>query len=122
MKSLIFTLAFLFVINCSVNAQNSIPFAKTIEDLTSYHSNFPREKIYLHLDKPYYSVGEQIWFKAYLTIGNFNQLSSLSKILYVELINPDNEIAISLRLPVVSGLTFGDFNLPDTLGEGNYRI
>ena len=26
----------------------------------------PQEKLYLHLDKPFYGAGEKIWFKGYL--------------------------------------------------------
>ena len=26
----------------------------------------PQEKLYLHLDKPYYGAGEEIWFRGYL--------------------------------------------------------
>src|SRR5690606_826774 len=103
-------------------AQNQPTLTESLEKLTNYHNNFPKEKVYLHLDKPYYSIGEQIWFKGYLTLGNYNFLSSLSKILYVELINPNNEVAISVRLPVISGITFGDILLTDSLKEGNYRI
>jgi len=118
-----FCLIFL-VLLCTnlVKAQNTPTLTESLQKLESYHNNYPREKVYLHLDKPYYSIGEQIWFKAYLTIGNYNFLSSLSKILYVELINPNDEVAISVRLPVLSGITFGDILLTDSLSEGNYRI
>src|SRR5690606_24283855 len=63
-----------------------------------------------------------IWFKAYVTIGQFNLLSGLSKILYVDLINPQEQVTKSLRLPLLGGVTVGDFSLADTLSEGSYRI
>src|SRR5690606_25424961 len=121
MKYFSFILLILLCTNFA-KAQNSPTLTESLQKLESYYTNNPREKVYLHLDKPYYSIGEQIWFKAYLTIGNYNFLSTLSKILYVELINPNNEVALSVRLPVLSGLTFGDILLTDSLTEGNYRI
>src|SRR5690606_628765 len=98
----------------------------TIEDLLErlqgYAKAYPEEKVYLHLDKPYYTVGDDIWFKGYVTIGAYNNLSGLSKILYVDLIGPEDNIVQSIRLPLIAGVTMGDFQLADSLAEGNYRI
>jgi len=80
------------------------------------------EKAYLHLDKPYYAAGDDIWFKAYVTAGGRHKLSAISGILNVELINAKNRIEQSVKLPLVSGLTWGDFRLPDTMKAGYYRI
>ncbi|SEM86976.1 TonB-dependent Receptor Plug Domain [bacterium A37T11] len=95
---------------------------QVLQKLEKYQNDYPQEKVYLHLDKPYYAVGDTIWFKGYVTVGQLNFLSGLSKILNVDLIGPDNTIVRSLRLPVVSGLTMGDIKLADSLSEGNYRI
>src|SRR5690606_26413412 len=113
---------FIFFCSFIVKAQGQTTFEETLQKLENYKAQFPREKVYLHLDKPFYSIGEPIWFKAYLTVGALNYLSSVSKILYVELINSSDEVTISARLPVVNGITYGDITLPDTLSEGNYRI
>jgi TonB-dependent SusC/RagA subfamily outer membrane receptor len=83
--------------------------------------NLP-EKVYLHLDKPYYAIGDDIWFKAYITTGAMHQLSNISKILNVELIDDRDSIQKAIKLPVTSGLAWGDFKLTDSLKEGNYRI
>ena len=32
----------------------------------SLNTKYPQEKIYLHLDRPSYWAGDDIWFKAYL--------------------------------------------------------
>lgn len=90
--------------------------------LQRYADETPKEKVYLHLDKPYYAVGDDIWFKGYVTIGPLNYLSAFSKILYVDLIDPDDKIVQSLRLPLIAGVTRGDFRLEDTLQAGDYRI
>ena len=80
------------------------------------------EKAYLHLDKPYYAAGDDLWFKAYVTSGGRHTLSAISGVLNVELINAANRIERSVKLPLVSGLSWGDFKLPDTIRGGYYRI
>ncbi|MES2109221.1 MAG: DUF1416 domain-containing protein [Bacteroidota bacterium] len=80
------------------------------------------EKAYLQFDKPYYAIGDTIYFKAYLTLGAENKLSALSGILYAELINPENKIARSLKLQITAGTASGDFILADSLKSGNYRV
>lgn len=120
--SFIFALTLFF---CTFGYAQTAPdkgLQDVLQKLAKYEETHPQEKVYLHLDKPYYSVGDDIWFKAYITVGQLNFLSALSKILYVELISPDNRIVQSLRLPVLSGLSIGDFQLADSLREGNYRI
>ncbi len=112
---------FYFLCQQILCAQNA-PLAGVLEKLNRYADEYPQEKVYLHLDKPYYTVGDDIWFKAYVTVGTFNNLSGLSKILYVDLINPEDKIVQSVRLPLIAGVTMGDFQLADSLGEGNYRI
>ncbi|WP_028297362.1 TonB-dependent receptor plug domain-containing protein [Olivibacter sitiensis] len=101
-------------------AQDS--FTHFMDKMGEYSSERPQEKIHLHLDKPYYLAGDDLWFKAYVTAGQFNFLSNLSKVIYVELIDGREQLVQSLRLPLVNGLSLGDFKLADTLAEGNYRI
>jgi len=95
---------------------------QTLQHLENYQKEYPQEKVYLHLDKSYYVAGEDIWFKAYITVGQFNFLSAISNIVYVELIDGQDKIVLSRRLLAISGLAVGDFQLPDTLREGSYRI
>ncbi|MEZ0450939.1 TonB-dependent receptor plug domain-containing protein [Sphingobacterium thalpophilum] len=113
----------LLLINCLVFPL--LTFAQidqTLQKLDSYRAHHPVEKIYLHLDKNDYTAGENIWFKLYCTIAPFNYLSNNSKIANIELISPSNTIVKSIKIPVTLGLGIGDFNLPDTLIEGAYRI
>lgn len=95
---------------------------KIAGQLDKWSSSHPPEKVYLQFDKPYYAVGDDIWFKAYITLGGRHRLSGLSGVLNVELIDDRDSIKQHIKLPVQSGLTWGDFALSDTLEEGNYRI
>ena len=103
-------------------AQESAVINSITSKLTSYAETHSMEKAYLHFDKPYYAVGDTIYFKAYVTLGPQHKLSALSGILYADLIKPDNKIYRSIKLPVASGTATGDFILPDSLKGGNYRV
>jgi hypothetical protein len=78
---------------------------------------FPGEKIYLHLDRPSYFVGEDIWYNAYLLnspIPNCN--------IYIELLNSTGEIIDKKINWAQNGLAYGDFHLDNTLTSGMYQI
>ena len=93
-----------------------------ISQTRQYQSERPYEKVHLHMDKPYYAIGDKIWFKAYVVSSENNQPSGISKILYAELINEKDSVKQTLKLPLLVGLTWGEFALSDTMKEGNYRI
>lgn len=95
---------------------------RLLHTLETYQKKYPQEHVYLHTDRSYYQSGEDIWFKAYITVSQFNFLSAISKIMYVELLNEQQEVVQSRRLPVISGLSMGDFKLPGTLLSGTYHI
>ncbi|MDY0903850.1 TonB-dependent receptor plug domain-containing protein [Pedobacter sp. CFBP9032] len=112
----------LIIFGFSAFRMDDDPFTQLLKKLDDYTNKFPQEKVHLHLDKPYYAIGDDIWFKAYIVDAKSAVPSTLSEILYVELINEKDSIKKQLKLPVVSGITWGDFKLPDSLSEGNYRI
>lgn len=98
------------------------PLVRIVAILQKWTDTIPQEKVYLHMDKPYYALGDTIWFKGYITIGSRHQLSKLSGALYVDLITEKDSIIRSLKLPVTSGMVMGDFTLGDDFKEGSYRI
>ncbi|HEY9533849.1 MAG TPA: carboxypeptidase regulatory-like domain-containing protein, partial [Mucilaginibacter sp.] len=98
------------------------PLSKLVTNLQRWTDSIPQEKVYLHMDKPYYALGDTIWFKGYLTIGSRHQLSALSGAIYVELINQNDSLIQQLKLPVTSGMVIGDFILKDNYQQGNYRL
>jgi len=85
-------------------------------------TKFIAEKAYLQFDKPFYAAGDTIYFKAYVTKGENHQLSDLSGVLRVDLINAEGRIDQSIKLQLDTGITWGDFALPDSLPAGNYRV
>jgi len=118
-KKLNFLLFLFFIIPLITSAQNETPLndkAKTsIPDI---------EKVYLHTDRNYYTVGESLWYKAYSVFAYNNVLFDNSKILYVELISPDSKIIARNVTQLEEGLGHGDFILSDSIGvkPGTYQL
>jgi hypothetical protein len=120
---ILLSLGVLICFNNQALAQTDTAFlTHAIQALNSYAATKPIEKVHLQMDKPYYAAGDDIWFKAYVTTGSKHRLSAISGVLNVEFINNNGFVEQYIKLPMVNGLTWGDFKLPDTLSEGRYRI
>jgi hypothetical protein len=126
-------LPLLSVLSFSVAAQTDTVGVKTIVDKTiKYNSDYPLEKVYLHFDKPYYAVGDTIWFKAYITndvlatedmTKNKHLPSQISKVVYVDLLTAKDSIVQRLKLPVTDGTAVGDILLLKNMyKQGNYHV
>jgi hypothetical protein len=103
-------------------AQTASTLNQTLTNLQKHAIDYVYEKVYLHIDKPYYAAGDTIWFKGYTVIGPKHQLSIYSGVLNAELINEHNEIVQSLKLNIKNGVSNAEFALPDTLKEGKYHL
>ncbi|HEK19304.1 MAG TPA: carboxypeptidase regulatory-like domain-containing protein [Bacteroidetes bacterium] len=117
-------LLFIFISSFTkVFAQRDTIGIKTIVTKTAQYINaYPIEKVYLHLDKPYYTAGDTIWFKAYVTIDR-HQPTVLSNIVYVDIANEQDSLVKILKLPVVNGVANGNILLPpDVYKQGNYHL
>ncbi|MCU0451214.1 MAG: TonB-dependent receptor plug domain-containing protein [Bernardetiaceae bacterium] len=96
--------------------------AKITAALNFFYSNYPGEKVFLHLDKPYYAAGSTIWFKAYHQLDNTYQAdTAVSRVLYVDLLAADTLLA-QRKLYLQYGSAWGDIGLPDYLPNGRYRL
>ncbi|HKG07240.1 MAG TPA: carboxypeptidase-like regulatory domain-containing protein [Pedobacter sp.] len=98
------------------------PIDRFVTALQKWTEVNPYEKVYLHMDKPYYALGDTIWFKGYLTIGSRHQLSKMSGALYVELIDERDSLLSMVKLPLTAGMAMGDFAIVDNYKAGNFRI
>jgi len=102
--------------------QDSVVLDNILKKTKKLTDERPVEKVYLHFDKPYYSVADTMWFKAYLTMEQ-NLPSQLSKIVYVDVINSKDSLVQTIKLPVVGGVAAGNIPLsPTNYQQGNYYI
>lgn len=102
--------------------RDSISLNSIVEKAVKTNDEHPVEKVYLHFDKPYYAIGDTIWFKGYLTV-DIHQPSGLSKVLNVDVITSRDSIVETLKLPVANGVAYGNIILNSlNYKEGNYRL
>ncbi|MGV3686581.1 MAG: carboxypeptidase regulatory-like domain-containing protein [Daejeonella sp.] len=121
LRFLFITVLGLFQVGLSYS-QDTISLNTIVERNQKLIDEYPTEKVYLHFDKPYYAVGDTIWFKAYLASGQ-DQPSDLSKVVYVDLISDKDTVVRAMRLPVVNTSAYGSLTLdPLVYKAGNYRV
>jgi hypothetical protein len=83
---------------------------------------FPQEKSYLQSDKSVYVAGEKIWFRVHLVDAVLHKPSTLSRYVYVELINPIDSVVNRIKIKQTNGAFSGYIALSETLPEGDYTI
>ena len=80
------------------------------------------ETIYVHSNATTFVSGETLYYKLYcLNPVNYN-ISTLSKIAYVELIDSNKENVFKQKFFLKNGTGQGDFFIPTTLQTGNYKL
>ena len=103
----------------SASAQN---MQDTIITYFNLLKNVPQEKLYLHLDKPFYGAGEKIWFKGYLVNAVTHQDNTQSNFIITELINRSDSIIGRKKIRRDSLGFHNAFALPPTLPAGDYYL
>ena len=74
----------------------------------------PEEKLYLHLNKPFYGAGEKIWFKGYLVNSVTHQDNTQSNFIITELVNRSDSIVERKKIRRNSLGFHNAFTLPPT--------
>ncbi|WP_432713436.1 carboxypeptidase-like regulatory domain-containing protein [Pedobacter sp.] len=126
MKYLKIVAALILVALCihlpAYSQQDTTTLKNIIKKTSKLAELYPVEKVYLHFDKPYYSVVDTMWFKAYLT-SDQNLPSQLSKIVYVDVMNSKDSLVSSLKFPVTNSVAYGNIPLdPLAFKQGNYYV
>lgn len=93
-----------------------------IHSFNEYAGSYPVEKIYLHLDKPYYAEGEIIYLRAYLTNMHLKKDIEGSRIIYVELTDQKKHTVRRIVLHSDKNEFAGQIELPDSLPPANYHL
>ena len=90
MKRILSTLAILIALVSVTTAQSKLDSAAF--RAMQVGSVMQQERVFLHFDNSAYYLGETMWFKAYVSFGEDNRPSTLSKVLYVELVAPEGYV------------------------------
>lgn len=78
----------------------------------------PSEKLYMQFDKPYYALGDTIWYKAYLVNASSLFPADKSELLYIDIANDSNKVIKRYSIPLGNGLGWGNITLNETEFKG----
>ncbi|MVM31352.1 TonB-dependent receptor plug domain-containing protein [Spirosoma sp. HMF4905] len=96
---------------------------QVIERFRAYNQQRPTEKVYIHTDRDAYLIGETIWLKGYLMNGTTHEADSVSRVLYVDLVDPvARRIRLRTQLRTTAGYAPGQLFLPDSIAAGTYQL
>src|SRR3569833_2035526 len=88
--------------------------------IDTYSALYPAEKMYMQFDKPAYSAGETIWFKAYLMKGF--EVSNISRSLYVDFSDTAGNILMHGVYPIQRSSAAGSFELSSFFKGKNVHV
>lgn len=84
--------------------------------------NSIQEKVFVHIDRPAYLAGETMWFKINLVNAKNLAPLDLSKVVYLEVVDNNNNTPIQTKISVSKGFGNGAVYLPLSLKSGNYIV
>ena len=120
------SMAFLIGMLLCISSAPVTVSAQNMQDTIIAHFNLlekvPQEKLYLHLDKPFYGAGEKIWFKGYLVNAVTHQDNTQSNFIITELVNRSDSIIERRKIRRDSLGFHNAFSLPPTLPAGDYYL
>ena len=73
------------------------------------------ERPYLHTDKSYYYPNEPVWFRSYMNYAAPVFKDSLSRVIYVDLLDTSNKLVASKIFPITNGNSEGSLTIPPTI-------
>ena len=125
--SLTYLLRYIWAISAGIMLSQTVISAQETRDsiITNFHlwEDIPQEKVYLHLDKPYYGAGEKIWFKEYLVNAVTHKDNCLSNVIITELFSSSDSLVCRKKIRRDSlGVFQNAIDLPADLPEGNYYL
>lgn len=119
MKTII-KLYIIFTFSSQLTGAQVNSFVQGVTDRLYHHTSYTsQEKIYIHQDRTNYVAGETVWFKIY---QSSTRDKIKSGIVYVELVNGNNEIVVETKWELKNASGYGCIELSDTLPRGVYQL
>ncbi len=94
--------------------------AGRVSEFTGRHDY--SEELYIRTDRDVYIAGEQVLMKIYCLNGVVHSPSTLSRVVYVSLLDNLNNPVVQVKLWIPGSSGSGQLLLPDTISTGNYYI
>ncbi|MBO9618769.1 MAG: hypothetical protein J7539_06985 [Niabella sp.] len=109
-----------------LSLQSQGQFTKLISKLEQNNTNnlnAPREKLFIHYDRPFYKVKDTMWLKGYLLSASENSITDSTGIAYIEIINAANEVVKRTAAPCYWGRFQSSIALAeDDFPQGSYLL
>lgn len=106
----------------ALQAQDDAMLASMQQRFGLYTERAVQEKMYVHIDRPFYLVGETMWFKAYNLNGATHRFLDLSKVGYLEVLDSENNAVMQTKFSMIDGKGNGSVLVPATLVSGRYKL
>ncbi|HEY9262048.1 TonB-dependent receptor plug domain-containing protein, partial [Chitinophaga sp.] len=81
-----------------------------------------KEKIYIHTSHVFFQPGQDMFFKLYLVNAQDQKPATLSKVVYVEVLDPSGNVRKKLTYKVADGFTEGSYTFEDNAPGGVYKL
>ncbi|WP_332912879.1 hypothetical protein [Algoriphagus boritolerans] len=81
-----------------------------------------RETPWISLNKPFYYPGESLWLGGEMLYQNPARQDTLSRVLYVDVLNDQMKVLHHESFPITKGKITGGISLSDTLKKGDYLL
>lgn len=83
---------------------------------------FPQEKLYLHTDKSAYIAGDTNWFRAHVVDAATHIPATVSRCVYVELINQSDSVIHRVRVCLSDSIYCGYMPIPISVPQSSYHL
>jgi len=93
-----------------------------VASFQNYQIDHFQEKVFIHTDKSFYLSGETIWMKAYLTDGFFHALKSLSKVVYIDILDRNQNPVLRTKIAINESTGEASISIPSSILTGNYLL
>lgn len=104
-------------------ASSYASIVRYLQNAMKFNVAVPQEKVYLHFDNTGYFANETMWFKAYVVRTDKSAPTDISRVLYVELLNPSGDVIKTQKLYIDDkGQAHGDIKLDTLFGSGFYEV
>ncbi|MBO9563739.1 MAG: TonB-dependent receptor plug domain-containing protein [Niastella sp.] len=81
-----------------------------------------KEKVYLHTNHVFFKQGEHVFFKIYVVEANSQKPSMVSKVVYVDVIDPSGNVLQKMSYQVEHGYAEGSWDFREEAKGGVYKF
>mgnify|MGYP003291176258 CR=1 FL=1 len=103
-------------------AQTGFTDFVTSSFINFYTTSGMREKMYVVIDKPYYSAGDTIYFSAFLVNSIYFSRTTDTRFIYIELIDAMGSVVQRLKVPGTGGRFKNAIPLSTKINPGRYTL